>query len=232
MRSRKTVLMDAAQWTALTIERVLLRTYCRLEVSGLEHLPKRGGYVIVANHSSHLDAAVIRASLPPEMAARTFAAAAKDYFFKSPIRALIAEVLANAIPLDRRSPGAGKFRELESLLEDKNGSLILFPEGTRSTTGRVGVFKAGVGLIVDGTNIPVVPVYIRGAGRSWPKGSPLPRPARLTVVIGEPRCYSHLDRSRESAEATADDLRKAVLKLSALAVPSRRRRRLTEVASC
>jgi 1-acyl-sn-glycerol-3-phosphate acyltransferase len=61
------------------------------------------------------------------------------------------------------------------LLESPGNLLLLFPEGTRSTTGELGEFKPGIGVMLAGT-IPVVPRYIGGAFLALPKGSRFPRP--------------------------------------------------------
>ena len=47
-------------------------------------------------------------------------------------------------------------------------------------------FKPGIGYVTAGTNIPVVPCYLDGAFRAWPKGAWIPRPRKLTLRIGEP----------------------------------------------
>src|SRR5436189_92194 len=67
--------------------------------------------------------------------------------------------------------------------------LILFPEGTRSRTGRMREFKSGVGAIVAGRDVSVVPCYIEGAHAAWPKGQRLPRPRKIRVLLGASRNY-------------------------------------------
>ena len=83
------------------IIRALLRTYCRFEIVGEEHLRSNRSFVLVANHSSHLDTVCLLAGLPLRRLHRAFPAAAADYFFKSVPRTWVATVVVNALPFAR-----------------------------------------------------------------------------------------------------------------------------------
>src|SRR4051812_9996120 len=127
--------------------RAWLRTYHRLSVVGRERLPADGSFVLVANHASHLDALTLLAALPLDKLHRAFPAAARDYFFVSTPRAFAATVLVNAMPFERVASPRQSLSVCRRLLDNPGNVLILFPEGTRSTTGAVGEFKPGVGLL-------------------------------------------------------------------------------------
>src|SRR5438132_1481986 len=81
------------------------------------------------------------------------------------------------------------------LLEERDTVLILFPEGTRSGDSEPGEFKAGVGLLAAGRDIPVVPCHLAGTHAALRKGAWVPRPARVRLTIGAPRVYAHLPAS-------------------------------------
>jgi 1-acyl-sn-glycerol-3-phosphate acyltransferase len=69
--------------------------------------------------------------------------------------------------------------------------VLLFPEGTRSTTGRVGAFKSGIGLLATELDVPVVPVGIIGAHAIFPKGARLPRRrGRVRLRFGAPLTFA------------------------------------------
>jgi 1-acyl-sn-glycerol-3-phosphate acyltransferase len=191
-----------------------LRAYHRLSVYGRENLPAEGSFVVVANHASHLDALCLQAALPFARLHRAFPVAAHDYFFVNAPRVLLAAVVVNALPFDRKGNPRHSLSLCRQLLDNAGNALLIFPEGTRSPTGEVGEFKPGVGLIVAGTNYPVVPCYLEGTHRAWAKGRWLPRPRKVRVRIGLPRDYSHLDRSKESALRICRELREAVVDLA------------------
>jgi 1-acyl-sn-glycerol-3-phosphate acyltransferase len=81
--------------------RVLLRTYNRLEIVGQENLPLDRSFIMVCNHSSHLDAMCLLASLPLTRVHRAFPVAAADYFFATPLRSILSVIAVNGLPIDR-----------------------------------------------------------------------------------------------------------------------------------
>lgn len=115
---------------------------------------------------------------------RTFPAAARDYFFVNVPRVLLAAVVVNALPFDRETSPRRRLSVCRQLLDNGGNALIIFPEGTRSPTGQMGEFKPGVGLLVAGSDYPVVPCYLAGTHRAWPKGGWL----LLSPPNTSPRC--------------------------------------------
>jgi 1-acyl-sn-glycerol-3-phosphate acyltransferase len=144
---------------------------------------------------------------------RVFPAAAQDFFFVSVPRLAVAAIVVNALPFNRQANIHQSLSLCRKLLENPGNVLLLFPEGTRSTTGEVGEFKSGIGLMLAGTRVPVVPCWLDGTFRAWPKGSFFPRPRRVRLVIGKPRAYEHLGRGKDSAIEISRDLREAILAL-------------------
>jgi 1-acyl-sn-glycerol-3-phosphate acyltransferase len=192
-----------------------LKLYHRLSIVGREHLPKEGSFVMVANHASHLDTLCLLSALPVGKLHRAFPAAAKDYFFVSAPRIFLAAVVINALPFERKLTPRQSLRLCEGLLDNPGNVLILFPEGTRSTTGELGEFKPGVGHLLAGHDVPVVPCRLEGAHRAWPKGTWFPRPRRVRLIIGAPRSYGHLPHGKESVLRICAELREVVRELSA-----------------
>lgn len=211
------MLVYGARLAAAALLRTWLKLYQRFSVTGCEHLPSEGSFVMVANHASHLDALCMLSALPMKSIHRAFPAAAQDYFFVSVPRVAVAAVVMNALPFNRESSIRQSLSLCTSLLETPGNVLIIFPEGTRSQSGELGDFKPGVGLMLAGTNYPVVPCYLDGAYQAWPKGAYLPRPRRVSLTIGTPRVYSHLSRGKGAAVEITADLRRAVEELAGLA---------------
>ena len=194
--------------------RGLLRTYCRFEIIGEEHLRNNRSFVLVANHSSHLDTVCLLAGLPLRRLHRAFPAAAADYFFKSVPRTWIATVIVNALPFARLAHVRQSLAICGELLATAGNVLIIFPEGTRSKTGELQEFKAGVGALVAGRDVSVLPCYLDGAFRAWPKGKRIPRPHKVRLIIGAPRNYVTMPSDKNSSAAIAAELRNAVQQLA------------------
>lgn len=194
-----------------------LRTYHRLEISGQEHLPAEGSFVMVGNHTSHLDALCLLAALPLRKLHRAFPAAAQDYFFVNIPRLAMAAIMVNALPFGRQSHIRHSLELCRHLLANPGNILILFPEGSRTTTGQMGEFKPGIGALMAGAEFPVVPCHLAGGFNAWPKGTSLPRPGKLHLRIGKPRSYTALPQDRASCELICCDLQQAVAELGAAA---------------
>lgn len=187
-----------------------LRTYHRLEIRGQENLPTDKSFVLAANHTSHLDTLCLLAALPLKKLHRAFPAAAADYFFESVPRIWVAAVVVNALPFGRQTHIKQSLVLCQHLLENPGNVLIIFPEGTRSATGNIGRFKPGIGALVAGRDISVLPCYINGAFNAWPKGRIFPRPAKLQLTIGKPLSFANVEATREAANSIAAGLEQAI----------------------
>ncbi|GAA0582617.1 1-acyl-sn-glycerol-3-phosphate acyltransferase [Kribbella sandramycini] len=164
--------------------RPLVRSLVRLETVG--DVPARGPYVVVANHSSHLDTALLVTHLPRRLVRRLAVGAAADYFFASRRRSLVTGLVFSTFPVDR-----GKERPKRGLsgrLLDAGFSLLVFPEGTRSRDGLMGDFRPGAAALCVAKGVPCLPVGITGAYDAMPRGRSWPRPGRppVRVVFGAP----------------------------------------------
>jgi 1-acyl-sn-glycerol-3-phosphate acyltransferase len=152
------------------------------------------------------------AALPLPQLRRAYPAAAADYFFSSPARSAFARLALNALPFARDRNIRQSLRMCHAVL-DAGAILIIFPEGTRSTGG-IKPFKPGIGQIVAGRNVPVVPCHIDGAADAWPKTRWFPRPCKLRVTIGQPTNFAHMNSEREAYHQIARRLEDAVRALA------------------
>jgi 1-acyl-sn-glycerol-3-phosphate acyltransferase len=194
--------------------RIALRVYNRLEIVGAEHLPRDRSFVLVGNHSSHLDAVCLLAALPFRRLHRAFPAAAADYFFQSVPRTWIASIVVNALPFARNAQVRQSMTLCRDLLAKPGNVLIIFPEGTRTRDGRLQEFKSGIGALVAGCDVPVLPCYLDGAFRAWPKGHRMPRPRKVQLIIGRARNFNARGTDKASISAIATELRDAVEQLA------------------
>lgn len=210
---------EPSMWTFATRSaaglfiRVCLKVFHGFRVTGLENIPKDSAFVLVANHSSHWDAICLISMLPFHMRHRIFPAAAADYFFTALPRVMFSSIIVNALPFHRTAGPQQSLKICQQLLKTPGNVLILFPEGTRSTTGELGEFKPGIGLLLRGCAVPVLPCAIKGAFESWPKGRRLPRLTRLSVVVGKPMNFEQVAPGKGGAKEIALQLQGAVQNL-------------------
>jgi 1-acyl-sn-glycerol-3-phosphate acyltransferase len=166
--------------------------------------------VYFANHTSHLDVILVWSALPTRVRRLTRPVAAKDYWIRGPVRRYLAKTF-NAMLIDRteikvhQSPVDLMLREI-----GRTHSIIMFPEGGRSTGESVGEFKSGLYYLAKKRpELELIPVYINNMNRILPRGEFLPVPLLSSVTFGPPVWL-------ESSEAKTDFLaraRDAVLRL-------------------
>lgn len=154
----------------------------------------RGPFVLVANHSSHIDAPMLARGLPWAQARFLSTGVAADYFFNVWYRRLFVRLIFNAFPIDRG--GSRKHSGTSRKLLRSGVPILVFPEGTRQLDGKLADFKPGAAALAIGVGVPVIPAAIVGAHEAMPKGRGWPLPGRppVRVVFGEPM-ISHVDES-------------------------------------
>jgi 1-acyl-sn-glycerol-3-phosphate acyltransferase len=136
--------------------------------------------VIVANHTSHLDTALLLTTLPTKWRRKVTVGAAADYFFDAWWRAIGSALVFATFPIERH--GQGLSDTPTKLLED-GWSIVMFPEGTRSPDGWTRRFRPGAAALARAHNVPIVPVAIRGSFAAMPRGRSWPKPGRPPVHV-------------------------------------------------
>lgn len=167
--------------------------------------------VYFANHTSHLDAAVVWASLPAEVRVFTRPVAARDYWVKGRLRPYLAKHVFKAVLIEREKISAhdSPIDHLVNAL-GQSDSLIIFPEGTRSLDGEIGAFKSGIyHLAKRRPDIELIPVLIDNLNRILPKGEFLAVPLLSSISFG---AALHLNDD-ESKQAFLARARSAVVNL-------------------
>lgn len=182
----------------------VLASGIRLKVSGLENVESEVPYIIVANHRSNIDIMTLIAALPIPIRFLS-----KKEVFKFPLMGAAMRG-AGMVPLDRET---GR-KELASiirharLLVSEGRSLVIFPEGTRSLTGKMLPFKYGAFFIAAQVGCPVLPVAISGTGAVWPPQSSVIRGGPVTVKVMPPIVLTKKEgrRSRQLADQIRNNL--------------------------
>jgi long-chain acyl-CoA synthetase len=171
-------------------QRVLYGGVFDVEVIGKSFIPQNRNFLVVANHTSHLDMGLVKVVLG-DQGKRLTALAARDYFFDTPLKRAYFENFTNLIPMDRH----GSLRESLRLAGEalKQGyNLLIFPEGTRSPSGELLDFKPTVGYLALTHQVDVLPLYLRGTHEALPKGAILPKAKKLKVSIGPVLSHAEL----------------------------------------
>jgi 1-acyl-sn-glycerol-3-phosphate acyltransferase len=205
-----------AQVSARTLVRGYLRVWHRVTHEGLENLPASCPLVMVANHTSHLDSVVMAAALPWRLRRTVFPLAAGDIFFETPVISVFSAVVINALPMWRQKVGRHAMDDLRTRLVEDTCGYILFPEGRLSNDGALQPFKAGLGMLVAGTRVPVVPCYIRGAFDALPRNRALPRPRKITLRVGPPLMFADVENDRDGWRTVVERVEGAIRGLGGL----------------
>ncbi len=187
---------------------ILATTRVEVHVSGLERLRRDVTYVFVSNHQSIYDIPIIFASVPFQLRI-----IAKESLGRFPVLGWHLRWTGHLL-VNRSRPGTNIGRRVSKLLRD-GLSLIVFPEGTRSVDGRVGVFKRGVFLLSVEASLPIVPVAVVGSRHVMRKGRLMTCPGEVRLTIHEPISTASLaaadarrlaDRAWEIVRASVESL--------------------------
>jgi 1-acyl-sn-glycerol-3-phosphate acyltransferase len=173
------------------IVKPLMMIILGIHARGRECLPVKGPAIIVANHNSHLDTLALMSLFPTESLANVHPVAAADYFLANRWLSWFALEVMGIIPIDRSvSAGREALKPVFDVL-GKQKILIFYPEGTRGEPESLGKMKKGIAYIVgERPEIPVIPVFFHGLGKSLPKGEIILVPFFIDAFIGEPLHWS------------------------------------------
>jgi 1-acyl-sn-glycerol-3-phosphate acyltransferase len=153
----------------------------KVEVLGSEKLDWHRTYIFMCNHVSNLDPPIVI----PVMSTRTSVLVKKE-LFRVPLLGW-AMRLANLVPVDRRNREAAiaSLRVAGEVL--RSGiSMTIWPEGTRSSDGRLLPFKKGPFYLAMESGVPIVPITLVGTHEIWPKGEFAIHPGTATVIFHQP----------------------------------------------
>lgn len=185
-----------------TIFPPLFRWLFSLQVVGAENLPKTGGAIIASNHISLWDPPLLGTALP-----RPIHFMAKQELFENPVLAWVIKQL-NAFPVQRGSADRVAIRKALALLEQQK-IVGIFPEGTRSKTGELGMPEPGMALIAAKAGVPIVPTAIFGTNQ-FQGGFPLPN---FSVVVGAPIYPEPGKNDRESLDRLSQAVMRSINEL-------------------
>ncbi|MCH8003531.1 MAG: 1-acyl-sn-glycerol-3-phosphate acyltransferase [Nanoarchaeota archaeon] len=183
------------------------------KINGLENVPKKGAFIVTANHTSYMDHLIIMCTLVPYLNKKIHHLAKKEHFdniFKK-----MWHTYAGAIPIDRQTGGKEALNWAVKVL--KQGKIIaLHPEGTRSLTGKLQKAKTGVARLTLAAKVPVLPIGLIGAFEILPKGKYIPKLKRAVMNIGKPMYfnkYYHKKITKKLLRKVTNDIMKEIARL-------------------
>jgi 1-acyl-sn-glycerol-3-phosphate acyltransferase len=154
-------------------------------------LPREGPAIIAANHNSHLDTVALMSLVPLSVLHRVRPVAAADYWTSSPIVSWFSRTFINVVPIDRQGITSGDPLIPCYQALDAGDILLFFPEGSRRIPEKMSSFKPGLARLVEECpEARVVPVFLHGLGKTWPKGTALVVPFLVDVFVGRAMRYS------------------------------------------
>jgi 1-acyl-sn-glycerol-3-phosphate acyltransferase len=176
-----------------TISWILLGWFFRFflvkEIIGKENFSKKKNYILVSNHTSHLDWMI-----------GCYLCAPRKYTFigqvdkMTGIRGLLRDLTyfwGSTIPVDRNNPESRKKAARMAIGFLRKGyNLFMFPEGTRARDGKLKMFKRGVGNLYLQTGVPILPVAMVGTYQIMPPGGKMKLSRSARIIIGKPREFT------------------------------------------
>lgn len=166
---------------AVVVSKLIFKLYFKLGAKGIDNIPE-GPCIIAPNHQSFLDGLFVMSFMKLRTIKNTYFYA-KEQHIKRPFFKFLANH-HHVIIMDMSDLKNSIQKMGEALKKQKN--LIIFPEGTRTTSGKLGEFKKTFAILSAELGVPIVPVSIKGAFDAMPKGSILPRPRKVQVEFLTP----------------------------------------------
>lgn len=163
-------------------QHALYERLLRTKYEGQTNIPFHTNFIVAANHSSHLDMGLTKMALG-DAGQDLVALAAADYFFDTKYKRAYMENFTNLVPMERSGSLRQSLRHARSFLERGYNALI-FPEGTRSMTGKMADFKPVIGYLALAARVGILPMYLQGTYEAFPKGSTILKSRDVGARVG------------------------------------------------
>jgi long-chain acyl-CoA synthetase len=209
------------RFSITAIDYLILKLFFRVKAEGTENVPKEVAYILYPNHTSDLDGPAIMACLPRRPMFQLFYFVFIPYFFRPFVKSAFSRnfvKLGRLIPFDYSTHFLESLRSAYLVLQMRKG-LCFFPEGLRDTTGKIGKFRKGFGILAKESGAKLVPVAIEGAYEAWPATAKYPKCHPIRVRFGKPLLAEDLEKeglamgAQNSYEAIGLAARKSLIEL-------------------
>ena len=174
------------------LHKIFYSAYMDAEILGSVNIPVHTNFIVAPNHNSHLDTGLVKKALG-DAGKNMAAVAAADYFFDTKYKRAFFENFTNLIPMERQGSMHESLKlAIQSLHQGYN--LLIFPEGTRSPSGKMSDFKFSLGYLALRAKRGILPMYLSGTFEAMPKGQSIPRPRKVKATIGPFLSYQDLEK--------------------------------------
>jgi len=178
--------------------KIFALTLYRHKIYGKKNLPK-GAAILAPNHASFIDPILLGISIKEPI----YYFARKSLFENRFLKFCLRKVYV--YPIERGGLDIQAIKATQKFLQEGK-KIVLFPEGTRSKDGNLTPFKEGVALIAMRKNTKIVPIYIAGSFKIWPRKKKVPRLfGKSATVIGssiDPKLWNMYDRKQGQTQLT------------------------------
>ncbi|CAN5237170.1 hypothetical protein BH09MYX1_BH09MYX1_54780 [soil metagenome] len=196
------------------------------KVFGSAYIPHNRPTIVVANHTSHLDMGFVRHALGV-YGEDIVALAAQDYFFENGLKRAWFENFTNLQAIDRKGGVRQSLRQAADII-GRGKTVLIFPEGTRTTTGEIQDFKPIVGHLALTHGVDILPIYLSGTFEAMRKGAMVPTKRDIVARIGMPLQVS--DLRRLTAGKSQSEASREVARIAREAVVALRDGRLVDLS--
>jgi len=157
---------------------IALKILFRFKAKGLEHIPKRGGFILASNHVSYLDPIAVGVACQ-----RKLNYMGKEELFCNPLFSRFLSRI-NVFPVKRDSADLSALKEAMRRVR-MGEALVLFPEGSRRFDGASHEPYPGIGFLAAKLSVPVIPAFIKGTEKALPAGAKFIRLTNISVRFGK-----------------------------------------------
>src|SRR3989338_2204611 len=206
---------------AYSISKILLVPIFKLwirDVDGLENIPIDSPFILAPNHSSYMEHMLISSIIVPKLGKKLYFIAKKEHFegISQKLWHRIWTRYVGYIPIDRSKVGEKALKKAVSYL-NRGGVIVVYPEGTRTLTGKIQKGKTGVARLALWAKVPVVPLGIRGTFEILPKGKMIPKLGKAAFKFGNPMYFDkYYDRpiTKSVLRTITNSIMREIAKLS------------------
>jgi long-chain acyl-CoA synthetase len=187
--------------------KMLFRVFFLLKVQNRDNFPQKGPCILYANHTTYLDGLIVVGAVPFRLSYTTYYIGFKEVFLHPLLKNMTR--LARLVPIDTTLDLVEALQTCAYLLRNSK-FICYFPEGGRSPHGEIIKFKKGVGILAKELSVPLLPIYIDGAFRVWPRRLMFPRLSKIKVIVGKPVTVSGLIREGKAKDDSYESITEAL----------------------